>query len=50
MLDLKYIRENAKAVEENTRNRGIQAHVGLDPTVPRVLLDGFRVLADVFEI
>src|SRR5215213_9523119 len=27
-----------------------QAHVGLDPTVPRVLLDGFRVLADVFEV
>jgi hypothetical protein len=27
-----------------------QAHVGLDPTVPRVLLDGFRVLADVSEI
>src|SRR5215218_3034872 len=25
-----------------------QAHVGLDPTVPRILLDGFRVLADVF--
>src|SRR5215213_5488887 len=29
MLDLKYIRENAKAVEENTRNRGIEADVGL---------------------
>jgi seryl-tRNA synthetase len=29
MLDLKYIRENAKAVEENTRNRGVEADVGL---------------------
>src|SRR5215204_1781335 len=27
-----------------------QAHVGLYATVSRVLLDGFRVLADVFEI
>src|SRR5687768_3054310 len=29
VLDLKYIRENAKAVEENTRNRGVEADVGL---------------------
>src|SRR5918994_995224 len=29
LLDLKYIRENAKAVEENTRNRGVEADVGL---------------------
>ena len=29
MLDLKYIRENAKAVEENCRNRGVEADVGL---------------------
>ena len=29
MLDLKYIRENAKAVEENCRNRGVDADVGL---------------------
>src|SRR5215203_6285710 len=29
VLDLKYIRENAKAVEENTRNRGVDADVGL---------------------
>src|SRR3712207_889151 len=29
MLDLKFIRENAKAVEENTRNRGVEADVGL---------------------
>ena len=29
MLDLKYIRENARAVEENTRNRGVEADVGL---------------------
>ena len=29
MLDLKYIRENAKAVEENTTNRGVEADVGL---------------------
>jgi seryl-tRNA synthetase len=29
MLDLKYIRENSKAVEENTRNRGVEADVGL---------------------
>ena len=29
MLDLKYIRENAKAVEENTKNRGVEADVGL---------------------
>jgi seryl-tRNA synthetase len=29
MLDLRYIRENAKAVEENTRNRGVEADVGL---------------------
>jgi seryl-tRNA synthetase len=29
MLSLKYIRENAKAVEENTKNRGVEADVGL---------------------
>jgi len=29
LLDLKYIRENARAVEENTRNRGVEADVGL---------------------
>jgi len=29
MLDLKYIRENAAAVEENCRNRGVDADVGL---------------------
>lgn len=29
MLDLKYIRENAKAVEENSKNRGVEAEVGL---------------------
>jgi seryl-tRNA synthetase len=29
MLDLKYIRENAKAVEENCKNRGVEADVGL---------------------
>ena len=29
MLDLKYIRENAKAVEENSRNRGVEVDVGL---------------------
>jgi seryl-tRNA synthetase len=29
VLDLRYIRENAKAVEENTRNRGVEADVGL---------------------
>ena len=29
MLDLKFIRENAKAVEENTKNRGVEADVGL---------------------
>src|SRR5918998_1710319 len=29
MLDLKYIRENARAVEENCRNRGVEAEVGL---------------------
>ena len=29
MLDLKFIRENAKAVEENSRNRGVEADVGL---------------------
>src|SRR5215203_1567117 len=29
VLDLKYIRENAKAVEENTTNRGVEADVGL---------------------
>ena len=29
MLDLKYIRENAKAVEENSKNRGVEADVDL---------------------
>src|SRR5918995_72324 len=29
VLDLKYIRENAKAVEENSRNRGVETNVGL---------------------
>ena len=29
MLDLKFIRENAQAVEENCRNRGVEADVGL---------------------
>src|SRR5215203_3080038 len=29
LLDLKYIRENARAVEENCRNRGVEADVGL---------------------
>jgi seryl-tRNA synthetase len=29
MLDLKYIRENAEAVQENSRNRGVEADVGL---------------------
>ena len=29
MLDLKYIRENAKAVKENARNRGVEADVDL---------------------
>jgi seryl-tRNA synthetase len=29
MLELKYIRENARAVEENCRNRGVEADVGL---------------------
>jgi seryl-tRNA synthetase len=29
MLDLKYIRENAKAVEENAKNRGVEVDVGL---------------------
>lgn len=29
MLDLKFIRENAAAVEENCRNRGVDADVGL---------------------
>jgi seryl-tRNA synthetase len=29
MLDLRYIRENAAAVEENRRNRGVEADVGL---------------------
>ena len=29
MLDLKYIRENAKAVEENSRNRGVEVDVDL---------------------
>jgi seryl-tRNA synthetase len=29
MLDLRYIRENAAAVEENCRNRGVEADVGL---------------------
>src|ERR671912_402404 len=29
VLDLKYIRENAKVVEENSRNRGVETNVGL---------------------
>ncbi len=29
MLDLKFIRENARAVQENCRNRGVEADVGL---------------------
>src|SRR5215208_3853543 len=29
VLDLKYIRENAKAVEENSRNRGVEVDVGM---------------------
>ncbi len=29
MLDLKYIRENAEAVQENCKNRGVEADVGL---------------------
>jgi seryl-tRNA synthetase len=29
MLDLKYIRENARAVEENSKNRGVEVDVGL---------------------
>ncbi len=29
MLDLKFIRENAAAVEENSKNRGVEADVGL---------------------
>ena len=29
MLDLKYIRENAEAVQENSRNRGVESDVGL---------------------
>jgi seryl-tRNA synthetase len=29
LLDLKFIRENARAVEENCRNRGVEADVGL---------------------
>jgi seryl-tRNA synthetase len=29
MLDLKYVRENAEAVQENSRNRGVEADVGL---------------------
>jgi seryl-tRNA synthetase len=29
MLDLRFIRENAKAVEENARNRGVDVDVGL---------------------
>ena len=29
MLDLKFIRENAQAVEENCKNRGVEANVGL---------------------
>ncbi|HET7480705.1 MAG TPA: serine--tRNA ligase [Rubrobacteraceae bacterium] len=29
MLDLKYIRENAQAVQENCKNRGVEADVGL---------------------
>lgn len=29
MLDLKYIRENSRAVQENCKNRGVEADVGL---------------------
>ena len=29
LLDLRYIRENAAAVQENCRNRGVEADVGL---------------------
>ena len=29
MLDLRFIRENARAVEENCKNRGVEADVGL---------------------
>lgn len=29
MLDLKFIRENAEAVQENSRNRGVEADIGL---------------------
>src|SRR5215211_3101991 len=29
MLDLKFIRENAQAVKENSKNRGVEADVGL---------------------
>jgi seryl-tRNA synthetase len=29
VLDLRYIRENAEAVQENTKNRGVEADVGL---------------------
>src|ERR671932_1411361 len=29
MLDLKFIRDNAAAVEENSRNRGVEVDVGL---------------------
>ena len=29
MLDLKFIRENAGAVQENCKNRGVEADVGL---------------------
>ena len=29
MLDLRYVRENAAAVQENCRNRGVKADVGL---------------------
>ena len=29
MLDLKYIRENAETVQENSRNRGVEADVEL---------------------
>ena len=29
MLDLRYIRENAAAVQENCKNRGVEADVGL---------------------
>src|SRR5215216_3226064 len=29
MLDLRYVRENAAAVQENSRNRGVEADVGL---------------------